>query len=313
MHRHPMKKVLITGATGFIGRQSLPLLVRRGYEVHAVFSKFLEKNQKEVHWHKADLLDLTQVSELLNIVKPTHLLHFAWYMDPKKCWNSVENFKWVQSSLCLLQSFILNGGYRVVMAGTCAEYDWKYGYCSEQITPLSPNSIYGSCKHSLQLILSAFSKETGLSSSWGRIFFVYGPHEHPERLVSSVINSLLLNKVAQCSHGNQIRDYLYVEDVADAFVALLESDVQGPINVASGYPISIKKIVSKICERLNRKDLIHFGAIPSANDEAPLLVADVRRLSNEVKWNPKYDLDSGLEHTIEWWKARLSFLAKREI
>jgi nucleoside-diphosphate-sugar epimerase len=301
-----MKKVLITGATGFIGRHCLPLLATRGYEIHAVSSKALEKSQRNIHWHKANLLDLTQISELLNIVKPTHLLHFAWYMEPKKCWNSIENFNWVQSSLCLLQSFILNGGYRAVIAGTCAEYDWKYGYCSEQITPLLPNTAYGICKHSLQLMLSAYSKETGLSSSWGRIFFIYGPYEHPERLVSSVINSLLLEKVAQCSHGNQIRDYLYVEDVADASVTLLESDVQGPVNIASGYPISIKKIVSQIGERLNKKDLIHFGAIPSAHDEAPLLVADMRRLTYEVKWNPKYDLDQGLDKTIDWWRNRIN-------
>lgn len=259
----------------------------------------------EVHWHKANLLDITQTRTLIKGVKPTHLLHLAWYVLPGKCWHSEENLHWVQASLGLLQAFSRCGGQRVVMAGTCAEYDWRYCYCSEHITPLSPTNLYGTSKHALRIMVDTFSKERGLSSAWGRIFFLYGPHEHPVRLVSSVIRSLLLDKPAQCTHGNQLRDYLYVEDVADAFIALLESDIQGPVNIASGYPVSLKEIVHKIAEKLSRKDLVRLGALPAALDEPDLLVADVSRMSNELGWRPKYDLDHGLEEAIRWWKTHL--------
>jgi nucleoside-diphosphate-sugar epimerase len=241
-----MKRVLLTGATGFIGRYCLPSLLASGYEVHAVSSRVQQAPQSETHWHQADLLNSEQVLGLMVRVQPTHLLHFAWSVVPGKFYTSLENYRWVQASLNLLQAFGLQRGRRVVMVGTCAEYDWKYGYLSEQITPLSPATLYGACKHALQVMFDAFTRQTGLSGAWGRIFFLYGPYEHPARLVSSVIRSILQGEPARCSHGNQIRDYLYVQDVADAFVALLESDIMGPVNVASGCPVALKDIIHKI-------------------------------------------------------------------
>jgi len=213
-----MKKVLVTGGNGFIGRHCLPLLLDQGYEVHIVDLTFVEEKNSDVQWHKANLLDPGQVSRLMAQVQPTHLLHLAWYAVPGKFWTCVENFRWVQASLDLLQAFVSHGGHRVIMAGTCAEYDWKYGFCSEGMTPLLPATLYGACKHSLQVMMDAFSRQTGLSSAWGRVFFLYGPYEHSERLVSSVIRSVLKGDPALCSHGNQIRDFLHVEDVASAFV-----------------------------------------------------------------------------------------------
>jgi len=302
-----MKRVLITGATGFIGTHCVPLLAERGFEIHAVSSQTLPTQDPfEVCWHNADLLDATQIRTLIQSVRPTHLLHLAWYVVPGKCWDAAENLRWVQASLELLQAFSHYGGQRLVMAGTCAEYDWRYCYCSEHITPLSPTNLYGTSKHALRIMVDTFSKKQGLSSAWGRIFFLYGPYEHSVRLVPSVIQSLLLDQPARCTHGNQLRDYLYVEDVADAFVVLLESDIQGPVNIASGYPVALKDIVYSIAEKLDRRDLLQMGVLPLPEDEPDLLVADVKRLSNEMNWQPHYGLDQGLDKTIHWWENRLN-------
>jgi len=300
-----MKKVLVTGGNGFIGRHCLPLLLDQGYEVHIVDLTFAEEKNSDVQWHKANLLDPGQVSRLMAQVQPTHLLHLAWYAVPGKFWTCVENFRWVQASLDLLQAFVSHGGHRVIMAGTCAEYDWKYGFCSEGMTPLLPATLYGACKHSLQVMMDAFSRQTGLSSAWGRVFFLYGPYEHSERLVSSVIRSVLKGDPALCSHGNQIRDFLHVEDVASAFVAILESDVQGPVNIGSGRPVSLKEVVSKIGEKIGRPDLICLGEKAAPEDDPPLLTADIRRLREEVNWSAQYGLDAGLDQTIRWWKDHL--------
>lgn len=300
-----MKRVLITGATGFIGQHCLPLLQARNYEVHAVSSKEVGGDPLGVRWHQADLLNPGQVSELMARVQPSHLLHLAWFAVPGKYWTSFENIRWVQASLYLLQAFVLHRGQRVVVAGSCAEYDWKYGYCSEQITPLAPATLYGTCKHSLQIMLDAFVKQAEVSAAWGRIFFLYGPHEHPARLVSSVIRSLLQGEPALCSHGNQIRDFLYVQDVADAFITLLESDVLGSVNIASGYPVALKNIIYRLGEEVGRSDLVQLGALPTNTTDPRLLVADVDRLRVEVNWRPKYTLDRGLEHTIDWWRDTL--------
>ena len=117
-----------------------------------------------------------------------------------------------------------------------------------------------------------------------------------------MVVSLLKGKVAKCSHGNQIRDFIYVQDVADAFVALLESDITGVVNIASGQPIAIKDVVDKIADKIGRGDLIELGAIASNPREPPLLVADISRLSKEVGWLPQFDCNRGLNQTIAWWR-----------
>jgi nucleoside-diphosphate-sugar epimerase len=302
-----MKRLLITGATGFIGRHCLELLlIEKAFEIHAVSLKEQQSDQPDIQWHQADLLDSLQVLRLLTQVKPSHLLHFAWYTEPGMYWTSAENLRWIEASLTLIRAFSLHGGERVVVAGTCAEYDWKCGYCIEDVTPLLPTTLYGICKNSLQMILAGFSEQSGLSSAWGRIFFPYGPYDYPTKLVSSVIRSLLKGKPAPCSHGNQIRDYLYVQDVAEAFIRILESDLQGPVNIASGYPVTIKKIVYKIAEKLNGRDLIRLGELPLSPKEPDLLLGNVSRLSKEVGWQPKHDLNHGLEKTIVYWKNQLN-------
>jgi nucleoside-diphosphate-sugar epimerase len=145
-----------------------------------------------------------------------------------------------------------------------------------------------------------------LSSAWGRLFFLYGPHEYEERLVASIIRSILQDHPALCSHGEQVRDFLYIEDAADALAALLDSDVTGPVNIASGVPLRLSELIQEIAAQLGRPDLIRLGARPTAPNEPSLLVADVGRLRDEVRWAPQYELTRGLNETINWWKSQLT-------
>jgi nucleoside-diphosphate-sugar epimerase len=300
-----MKKVLVTGATGFVGRHCLPLLIARGYEVHALGSRVQDTATiPSDSWHDRDLLDKQQVSDLIASLQPTHLLHCAWYAVPGKYWTARENYQWVESGIHMLETFASHGGQRVVGVGSCAEYDWRYGYCSETLTPLNPATTYGICKHTLQLLLSGFSKQTGLSSAWGRLFFLYGPYEQSGRLVASVIRSLLQEQPALCSQGQQIRDFLYVQDAADALVALLDSNVEGAINIASGIPVSVADVVEQLAELMQHPELVRLGALPETGDDPHLLVADTTRLRNELGWSPRYQLSDGLSQTIRWWKLR---------
>jgi nucleoside-diphosphate-sugar epimerase len=299
-----MKRVLVTGATGFVGRHSPPALAARGFDVHAVHA--VDMPTTVATWHHVDLMDRDRVAHLLDEVRPTHLLHFAWYAVHGRYWTSTENLRWVESSLSLLRGFVERGGRRAVIAGTCAEYDWRHGYCSERTTPTIPATLYGTSKNALQAVATAFAAQVGLSLAWGRIFFPYGPHEQPRRLVPSVIRSLLERETVRCSHGNQYRDFLYVQDCADAFAALLDGPVEGPVNIASGDPITIKEMVRRIVSLIPEADTvpIEFGALPTLPDDPPLLVADVRRLTCEVGWTPRIDLRGGLARTVASWRGR---------
>jgi nucleoside-diphosphate-sugar epimerase len=229
----------------------------------------------------------------------------AWYTAHGSFWTSPENLRWVQASLELLRAFAACGGKRTVFAGSCAEYDWSFGGCSEGITPTTPRSLYGTCKNALQQIFAQYCRQEKISGGWGRIFFLYGPHEAKARLIPSVITALLDSKPARCRDGSQIRDFLHVEDAASAFCALLSSDVEDVVNIASGRPVSIKEVVELIAVKMGRRDLIELGTLDVSEAEAPMVVADTRRLAQEVAWQPKYDLSTGLDDVIEWWKGRL--------
>ena len=299
-----MKKVLITGATGFIGHHCLEPLKARGYEVHAVSSKPMKSDANGVHWHQADLLQPGATKVLLAEVKPTHLLHLAWFVVPGKLITAPENFAWVCASMELVQEFAAQGGKRLTVCGSGYEYDWNYGYCSEKLTPAVPNTVYGSCKQALNLLVQSFASQNALSAAWGRVFFLYGPNEHPQRLVSSVILSLLKGDPAKTSHGKQIRDYMHVQDVADGMVALLDSEVTGSVNVSSGQATTLREIVLTVGRVLEKPELIQLGAIPARANDTPLVVGENLRLLNEVGWKQQFDLEAGLRQTIEWWKTQ---------
>ena len=294
----------MTGAGGFVGRHCLPLLAGAGREVHAVGRRLPSRPAAGVHWHAVDLLDARQTSALVARVRPSDLLHLAWYVAPGDYRTSEENLRWVGASLDLLRAFADAGGRRVVAAGSSLEYDWGYGRCSEGLTPLLPATLYGACKHSVQVALSAFARESGLSAAWGRIFFLFGPHEARARFVPSVVNSLLRGEEALCSHGRQIRDFMYVKDVAAALVALLQSGATGPVNVASGRPRRLAEIVRAAGDAARRPDLIRLGAVPAPEGEPAVLIADVTRLREEVGWSPAYDLARALGETVDWWRNR---------
>jgi len=299
------KRVLITGGSGFIGRNCLDRFVRRGYDVHAVAGSRPGDDEPGITWSQANLLDLDQIAGIVADARADTLLHLAWMVKPGEAYTSPENFSWVSASMELIQQFVHHGGRRVVAAGTCYEYDHSLGWCHEQRTPTNPDTVYGTCKNTLRQLASAYCHTAGVSFAWPRIFFLYGPHEHPNRLVSSVIRSLLNGEAAKCSHGRQLRDYLYVEDLADALVALCESDVENEINIASGQPVTLAKIVSRIGCLMERPELVLLGALPCRGSEAPLVAADTTLLRERLGWNPRHKLDESLRSTIAWWQAQL--------
>jgi nucleoside-diphosphate-sugar epimerase len=257
-----------------------------------------------VRWHRADLLDPTQVRDLFAAVRPSHVLHLAWAVDPADWATSPAHVTWLQAGLELLRQAGEHGATRVVVAGTCAEYDWRRGLCAEGETS-TPSTLYGTCKRALGAVAETYSQTLGFSCAWARIFFVFGPHEHPARLVPSVIRSILAGRPARCTDGHQQRDFLYVRDVGDALVNLLASDVSGPVNIASGQPVAVRDLVWRLADQLGGQRLLRFGDLERATDAAPLVVGDTRRLTAALKWHPRYTLDEGLRETVEWWKARL--------
>lgn len=303
-----MKRILVTGGTGFIGRHAIPVLLSLGYEIHITLldHEKIPDQSENLYFHVCDLLNEKQQKLLIEKVCPTHLLHFAWDVTHGKFWTTENNLIWVQASINLLKNFNQFGGERVVFAGTCAEYDWSNGYCIEGVTRLDPSTLYGTCKNSLNGILQAYCAQENVSAAWGRIFHLYGPNETDSRFVPSVICSMLRKENVKCSAGTQIRDFMHVEDVAKGFVCLLDNTtVTGSVNIVSGNPVSLRTVVEIIADKCFYADKVEFGAFPIAANDPTLLVGSNKRLRKEVAFTPAYSLEEGVDSTVKWWADKL--------
>ena len=297
------KTVLITGATGFIGRRCLPVALNAGFEVHAVSSRGNPPGaQPAVSWHRADLLDPAAVREIVERVKPSHLLHLAWIAKPGVFWTSEENLDWLAASVQLFRSFYAHGGERALGGGTCAEYAWAAEDLREDKTPLKPYTPYGRCKLAASLGLEAAAAVFGKSAAWARLFFPYGPGEPPERLIPTVIRGLLKGESVECTHGHQVRDFIFVDDVADALMKILGSPATGAFNVGSGRALSLRDVVSVIAARLGGAELVNFGARAAPPGDPQRVVADISRLKKELGWQPVYSFEAGIDRAIAGWR-----------
>lgn len=296
-----MKRVLVTGAAGYIGQHMLRDLASRDYEVHAV-SQRPQVSSDDITWHSFDLLDTSATNTQLAIIRATHLVHLAWVTDPGVYWQSPLNDDWMSASLELVKSFIESGGERAVLAGTCAEYDWSDGHCIEGTTPLRARSLYARSKLRLRETALELAAANDVNIAWARVFFSFGANERQERLVPSVIRSLLAGNRAKCSEGSLVRDFMYVYDVASAITAVLDSDFHGDINIASGDAVTLEHLVLSIACKLEAETRVDFGHYPRRADDPDKITADTQRLNDAVGWSPAYDLDTAIAQTIDWWK-----------
>ena len=284
-----MRRLLVTGATGFIGSEILEQIERDAFEIHAVNRHPAHRRSDSVTWHTADLLDERAVKALLAEIKPTHLMHLAWDLGGPDYRTTVRNLDWLIAGLALARAFRENGGVRAVFAGTCAEYEREL-------------SLYAACKAALAETVSAYARADGWHFAWGRIYWPYGPRGAPHRLIPYVIERLLSGEVARCSPGVQTRDFVYVDDVASGLLALLASDIDGPADIGTGAGTRVRAVVEQIAQEIGREDLIRFdGATPPAG-EPDVVVARPVALGS-IGWRPRA-LREGLAETIGWYRER---------
>lgn len=304
------RSVIVTGGCGFVGRQAVPRLIARGFEVHVLSRSGSGRGRGDLQGariHQVDLHDAERAVPLVRGIGASHLLHLAWDTRHGIFWSSPENLDWIVSSKLLVNAFIEGGGTRIVAAGTCAEYDWETGdeRLVEGSSKLQPATLYGQCKLAARKSLFTVAEHHKVSAAWGRIFFLFGPHEGTARLVSSASVSLLQGEPFPASIGDQVRDFSFVGDVAEGFVALLDSSVTGDVNIASGEPRSVASILGALGKITGRPELLQLGAKPKVANEPATIVASVERLRREVGTASPPSIDERLSETVDWWRHEL--------
>lgn len=286
--------MLVTGASGFVGRAACAALAERGFEVHGT-CRAAPPDQPGVTWHAVDLLAEGGVERAVAASAPSHVLHLAWTTTPGAYWTSPDNAAWQVASARLAAAA---SGARVVGVGTCAEYDWRHGGVCDERDACAPATPYGQAKLEAAEHLLRHHGD----AAWARIFLPYGPFEAAPRLVPSVIGALLDGLPAACTPGTHVRDFLYVDDVGRALAALVDSRVQGVVNVGSGQGVAVRDVVLGLQRRLGGQVDLGARALPAG--EPPTLVAATHRLRDELGWAPRVGLDEGLDRSVAWWRSR---------
>jgi nucleoside-diphosphate-sugar epimerase len=302
------RRVLVTGAAGFLGSHLVPRLVDRGAEVCALdFAgarrwSLIERAglAATVRADVRTLADAVHDASLGTLDTVIHLAAIGVVGDVTDVRELVTaNVDGTMAVLLAAQ----RSGARLIYCGSCFEYGSGASW-SEDALP-APTTEYGAAKAAGWLIAQAFARRTGLEVVSLRPFTMYGPMEPPGRLVPLVVRQALADRPIDLTPGDQVRDFVYVEDVADAFIAAATTDaaVGGTFNVCSGTAVTVRDIVERVLRSTGSTSAARFGALSYRPTELAVLSGDTTRAEQILGWRARVTLDEGLSRTIDWFRT----------
>lgn len=269
-------KVLVTGATGFVGRQVLRALANQGLSTRVVIRDGTDTRLEAVQgldrvMTTADLFTenaqwWAKVCDGIDTI-----VHAAWYAEPGQYLHSPKNMDCLLGTLHMARGAVMAGVRRVVGLGTCLEYDVRQGMLTVE-TPLNPGTPYAGAKAAAYTALGSWLPTQGVEFAWCRLFYLYGEGEDERRLVPYLRAKLAIGEPAELTSGNQIRDFLDVREAGRMIVSVALGARQGAVNICSGVPITVRDFASTIAEELGRHDLLRFTARPESVIDPPCVV-----------------------------------------
>ena len=290
-------RVILTGATGFIGKSALQVLLMKGHEVLALSRKSkpasLSAFGDALHWHCCDLAIASSWEPVVREFQGDACLHLAWEGIPDYGFDC--SFKNLQLGATLINVLANLGCKRFVISGSCWEYGKVSGLVREEMDSVEPG-IFAASKNALRVLAEALCRASGASLAWGRVFYPYGPTQKSVSLLPTVCRAIAEGQPLSLRTPAAANDFLYVDDTADALVFLLEKNVHGIYNIGSGKPEAVGKMADMLLRFAGKSPVFHLTEVTAANG----FWADISKLK-ALGWQQRTSLEQGLQRTHDFF------------
>lgn len=302
---------LVTGGTGFIGSNLVRELINRNWNVFVLVRKNSKLGNKRIkdlekvsYIYTDDLFDKKESKYgFPQFDACFHLAAYGVDYNQNNLYDIIDgNIRFI---IDLLEFCKNNNTKKIINTGSCFEYGLNEGIKLNERERLNPNSYYATAKVACENIAKIFAKDHNLCLITVRPFGVFGENEGLHRLVPQLMHSVINQKPLHMTKGEQVRDYLYVKDLIEAYIVLALSNVPcyEVYNVCSSMELTIKELALKIAEISNADpDLFNFGAIEYRVNEVMHFVGDNSKIKKHSKWEPNFTLDQGIAKTFKWYK-----------
>lgn len=291
-------RIFITGGTGFIGRHVVNRLIKDKHKV-LILSREKRESRPYLKFIQGDLSNTRNWSKEVELFKPQAAIHLGWEGLPKHDYNfSKKNFI---NSLELIELLTNIACKKIIVVGSCWEYGVQTGKLREDDLPL-PFDSFTAAKHSIHWFGKQLAKDHDCKLIWTRPFYVYGPGQHSKSLIPHLIDCAKNNRQPEIRTPDAKNDFIFVEDLVDAFIALLSNELKNDLyNIGSGKLTKVADIIKVVFKEFDLKIQFKKAEIDNRS-KLKGFYGDISRIKKDTSWKPTYSIKDGIKKTIAFYK-----------